>query len=196
MWSSNHWAMDRRPSVATFVADCPRCRTSKIAFDVRGQNYRVTQYGWQNWWEIFCVCPNCSKATIFVVAASTDGDFEMRKLPPLQIEKISLNQIFRYEGYISLKDTSSISPPEFVEGPLLQAFVEGSTCMTVQCWNAAGTMFRLCVDIVTSTFATTRRCLGWSKQKATSRPWSAPTVVVRKEATSDGSLPTVPMRAR
>ena len=135
--------------MATFVADCPRCRTSKIAFDVRGQNYRVTQYGWQNWWEIFCVCPNCSKATIFVVAASTDGDSEMRKLPPLQIEKISLNQIFRYEGYISLKDTSSISPPEFVEGPLLQAFVEGSTCMTVQCWNAAGTMFRLCVDIVT-----------------------------------------------
>ena len=28
-------------------------------------------------------------------------------------------------------------------------FREGATCLKVDCWNAAGTMFRLCIDLVT-----------------------------------------------
>ena len=37
-----------------------------------------------------------------------------------------------------------MSPPE-----ITAVFNEGATCLAVQCWNAAGTMFRLCVDLAT-----------------------------------------------
>jgi len=32
---------------------------------------------------------------------------------------------------------------------IANVFREAATCLTVECWNAAGTMFRLCVDLAT-----------------------------------------------
>jgi len=49
-----------------------------------------------------------------------------------------------------LKDKAAVPPPEHVPEEVAAIFSEGATCLAVRCFNAAGTMFRLCVDLATS----------------------------------------------
>ena len=53
------------------------------------------------------------------------------------------------EGFISLKHAAASEPPEFLPKPISEAYREGATCITVECFNAAATMFRLCLDLAT-----------------------------------------------
>jgi hypothetical protein len=69
----------------------------------------------------------------------------------------SINNYFEYLGYISLKDAGATSPPDHVPAPLAKVFEEGSKCVAVGCCNAAGAMFRLCVDMATETLLPKRR---------------------------------------
>jgi hypothetical protein len=55
----------------------------------------------------------------------------------------------KVEGHISLKDEISDVPPEHLPSNIEEAFREGATCMATGCYNAAGTMFRLCIDLST-----------------------------------------------
>lgn len=55
----------------------------------------------------------------------------------------------RREGIITLKDRADVKPPDHVPEEIENIFNEGATCLKVDCWNAAGTMFRLCIDLVT-----------------------------------------------
>ena len=57
----------------------------------------------------------------------------------------------RIEGLISKKDEATVRPPEHLPVQIEEAFREGATCLAVGCYNAAGTMFRLCVDLATRT---------------------------------------------
>jgi len=50
---------------------------------------------------------------------------------------------------VSLRDNVSVKAPEHVDGGLKNAFDEGSACLSIECYNAAATMFRLCVDLAT-----------------------------------------------
>ena len=38
-------------------------------------------------------------------------------------------------------------PPNFIPEDIKIAFKEGAECISVKCWNAAGTMFRSCLDL-------------------------------------------------
>lgn len=53
------------------------------------------------------------------------------------------------EGIVSQKDNVTVPPPEFLPTEIEAVFREGATCLSVGCYNAAATMFRLCVDIAT-----------------------------------------------
>jgi len=61
----------------------------------------------------------------------------------------AVNPFVDIEGRVTLKDNSMIEPPEYIPEQIEAVFREGSTCLAVQCFNAAGTMFRLCIDLVT-----------------------------------------------
>jgi Domain of unknown function (DUF4145) len=61
----------------------------------------------------------------------------------------SLNDIFQIDRYISLRDQISYRPPDFLSKEISKAFEEGAACFTIQCYNAAATMFRLFIDLVT-----------------------------------------------
>jgi hypothetical protein len=69
-------------------------------------------------------------------------------MPPLQVSG-TLNTYFDIHRFISLKDQATVAPPEHVPSDIANVFREAATCMAVECWNAAGTMFRLCVDLAT-----------------------------------------------
>jgi hypothetical protein len=135
--------------MADLVADCPRCRSRAITFDVSAVNLIRTEYGWQHIFEAFAVCRHCQRATTFVLAENANhATDKFRNASPLQVKE-ALNTHFNVTGFISLKDQGTIAPPEHVPEPIAKVFTEGATSLSVRCWNAAGTMFRVCVDLAT-----------------------------------------------
>ncbi|WP_202967626.1 MULTISPECIES: DUF4145 domain-containing protein [Comamonas] len=51
--------------------------------------------------------------------------------------------------FVSLKDRAAINPPEHLPEDVKACFIEAATCEAVNCFNAAGTMYRLCMDKAT-----------------------------------------------
>lgn len=156
--------------MAELVANCPRCGSRHITFDVTAAKIFRVEHGWQNWYEAFGVCRHCGRTAIFVLSESVNGDHNyVHKTGLLKVEG-SLNNFVDIKGHISLKDSASVAPPEFLPTEIEAVFQEGATCLAVGCYNAAGTMFRLCVDLATRSMlpteetpglnATTRRNLG------------------------------------
>lgn len=64
-------------------------------------------------------------------------------------EKLHLNEGFEVEGFVSLKDRVTFHPPDHVPEQIGNIFREGATCASVECFNAAAAMFRLCIDLAT-----------------------------------------------
>jgi Domain of unknown function (DUF4145) len=137
--------------MAELVANCPRCGTKSITMDVKELNLVEKRYGWLKTYEAFGVCRNCNLCTIFVIDERDDHDHEMfeRKMPPLQLTNVTMNSFFNIRGFVGLKDQATVASPEHVPPNIASVFREGATCLRVECWNAAGTMFRLCVDLAT-----------------------------------------------
>lgn len=135
--------------MAELVANCPRCGSRHITFDVSAANIFRVEYGWQQWYEAFSVCRHCNRATVFVLSENGDANYKyVHKTGLLKVEE-ALNQYVSVKGHISLKDTASIEPPDHLPKDIESVFREGATCLAVGCYNAAGTMFRLCVDLAT-----------------------------------------------
>jgi hypothetical protein len=131
------------------VADCPRCDSRRITFDVRAAETIGFQYNWQNWYETFCICRHCGHATIFVLSESVNSNYKyVHEVGILKVEG-ALNNYLNVERYVSIKDQATVVPPEYIPKEIEAVFKEGATCMAVGCYNAAGTMFRLCVDLAT-----------------------------------------------
>ena len=107
------------------------------------------KYGWQQWYEAFCVCRHCQKASIFVLAQAIDPDKSIVHKNGLVKLTGAVNQFMRIEGIVSKKDDASVEPPQYLPQAIEAAFREGAMCLAVSCYNAAGTMFRLCVDLAT-----------------------------------------------
>lgn len=131
------------------VADCPRCGSSKITFEVLSSHTTGVRYDWQRWYEAFSICRHCQHASIFVLADSANADYNfVHKKGLLNLEQ-ALNRFVTVEGFVSLKDRAGAEPPEHLPGDIEAVFREAATCLAVGCNNAAGTMFRLCLDLAT-----------------------------------------------
>jgi hypothetical protein len=132
--------------VAELVANCPRCKSKQITFDLRADIHTATRYGWQFIWEAFCVCRHCSRATTFVLL---QDKAEAKESVRSGLAKLagSINRFVRVDGYISLKDEAAAEPPEHLPDDIRAAFIEGAKCQAIGCFNAAATMYRLCVDM-------------------------------------------------
>ena len=135
--------------MAELVTDCPRCRARKITFDITQIHITGIKYKWQQWYEAFCICRHCQRATIFVLSESVHGDYKLVHKKGLLNFRSAVNRYIDIEGHISLKDTAAAQPPEHIPENVEKIFREGATCLAVGCDNAAGTMFRLCIDLST-----------------------------------------------
>jgi hypothetical protein len=61
----------------------------------------------------------------------------------------AVNPHVRIEDYVCIKHIAAVSPPDHIPDNVEAAFKEGATCFAMECYNAAGTMFRLCIDMAT-----------------------------------------------
>lgn len=137
-------------NMSELVADCPRCGSTKITFDLMAAHLSHVEYSWQKWFAAFCVCRNCDKTVVYVLSqidASQKDYLRNTGLPDL---KGSVNNYFKIEGFVGLKDFVRAHPPEHIPANIKTAFEEGATCMAVNCYNAGATMFRLCIDHATN----------------------------------------------
>lgn len=141
--------------MSLLIEDCPRCGSKRITFDVLSAVFRQQQYGWKNWYEAFCLCRGCHAPTIFLISMTIEGHQVhdlLHDAKSVVAYKDALNKLFVVERYISLRDHSSYEPPEFLNDSLSSAFSEGAACFSIACYNAAATMFRLCIDLATRPF--------------------------------------------
>jgi hypothetical protein len=121
-----------------------------MSFDVLGQVFVGEQYGWQQWHELFSRCRSCLRSTIFLVKQHADEVPQaIREDNGIVNFRGSLTNIYDVDRYISLRDTIAIRPPDYLPDELKNAFAEGAACLAIGCCNAAATMFRLCIDLVT-----------------------------------------------
>lgn len=133
--------------MSELVYDCPRCGAKRITFDVAKQNlFPIPEGTWTRKLEAFCICRACSKSTVFVCEQA----HHTVAVDDLAAMKGVVNPFVRITGHISLKDLGVESPPPHVPDNIASGFREGATALAVNCPNAAGTMFRLCVDLATA----------------------------------------------
>lgn len=136
--------------MAIMVDDCPRCGSQKITFNIQhGHFVKNQQASWDKTfkvYELYCVCRECIRGTIFFAR-------------PLEHQKsfegidwragFNFNSMGIIMGVITPADLKVNPPPEFLPAKINDIFVEGAKCLSVGCYNAAATMFRLCLDIAT-----------------------------------------------
>ena len=132
------------------IEKCPRCGTKEITFDVLASSIVGKRDVSANLIESFCICRMCKKSTVFQIMPKT---YEINQAfgDHAQINKIndSLNRLFNILRPVSIRDNASILPPEYLPAELEERFREGVACLAIECFNAAGTMFRLCLDMAT-----------------------------------------------
>jgi Domain of unknown function (DUF4145) len=125
-----------------------------MTFDVPAANVNFGErYNWQYIFEVYCVCRACRRSSILVIEqreADNDSKVLARKIARGELpERMSLDTVFKPVGSISIKDEASVAPAEHLPANIGVAFREGATCVVTKCWNAAGAMFRLCIDLAT-----------------------------------------------
>ena len=135
--------------MAELVADCPRCGSKRITFDVTQEHFIGRHYDWQSWYEAFCICRHCNYSTTFVLSQNANSDTSAVHKNGLLKLTGAINRYMNIESFVSLKDAAAIEPPEHLPDEIAAAFTEGAKCLAIGCHNAAATMFRLCVDIAT-----------------------------------------------
>ena len=135
--------------MAELVADCPRCGANMITFDLTQAVMIEQQNIRQNWYEAFCVCRQCLRSTIYILSQAEYGADYFQKTGLVNIPG-SVNRFIDIKGFVSLKDSVKVQPPEYVPDKISALFREAATCLTLDCNNAAGTMFLLCIDKATT----------------------------------------------
>src|SRR5438552_14527178 len=135
--------------MAQLVANCARCGSQKTTCDTQAQKWVSRNYDWQDCYEVFSICRHCGRSTVFVLGISEPAYAIAVKEGALIERGRSANDFATVEGYVSVKDTVSTSPPEHLPANIASAFNEGATCLAVNCYKAAAAMLRLCIDLAT-----------------------------------------------
>ncbi|NLQ23399.1 DUF4145 domain-containing protein [Shewanella sp. S-1] len=129
------------------VTDCPRCKAQKTTFDVLAfapvreiDSYQDTFY-----LEVPMQCRNCKQVS--VISANVTGRATFRDLNDLNEHKHLLYEFLDVLVFVTLADVKASAPPEHLPQNIHNAFVEGAKCYAAGCYNAAGAMFRLSLDL-------------------------------------------------
>ena len=149
--------------MSLLVSNCPRCGAKDHTFDVYASILAHTRYGGQRLYETFCCCRACNKTTIFVLVPNNSDVAESIVQAGIANTEETLNKYFVVEKFINISDLNPVSPPEHLTGQVRVAFEEAARTLAIGCWNAAGCMFRSCMDIATKKLLPEEETEGLSK---------------------------------
>lgn len=144
------------------VYDCNFCGSQKIRFDVFHTIRRhIRMYGTsdQIYWQAFSQCSHCKNSLIFILIPDTlairdeikfpyDGFIESKD-DLCQIESTNINDHFKINRLLITPHKKQIICPLHVPDDIKNIFDEATKCLSMSCFVAGGSMFRLCLDLVT-----------------------------------------------
>lgn len=134
----------------TFVQDCPRCHAKRMTFDIVADVLVSIQYDWKSYFEICGICRRCKRLSVSLISLhSAANRATFASTGKVVAQGGDLASWFEFERYITVADLSSKPAPDALPDDITSAFVEGTRCLAITCPNAAGAMFRLCLDLAT-----------------------------------------------
>lgn len=138
--------------MSLLIADCPRCGSKQITFDLVASVLVKIDYDWQETHESFCVCRHCLTPTIFRLK---QANRKYLRIPSKSAEesivlyKTSINTYFDILGYVNKAMNNTDPTPEHLPEKIKLVYEEATQCLAVSCFNASASMFRLCLDLAT-----------------------------------------------
>ncbi|NWA22107.1 DUF4145 domain-containing protein [Serratia liquefaciens] len=135
--------------MANLVFDCPRCGVKRVTFVVRGIILdRSTKHNYDNY-DYFCECGVCCSAVVLNIRRNLDMLSQQMSKEEILKKQGMVDHLVTVKGYSTFVDYTYKRPPDFLPPEINDAFIEGAKCMSIGCYNAAATMFRLCLDFAT-----------------------------------------------
>jgi hypothetical protein len=96
--------------MSLLVANCPRCGSQHVTFDVTAEQFIRREYGWQPWYEVFSICRACHKPTIFLISLSEAAVKDVFAKPNAVVRyEHGLNQYFKVRIRSTVSAAISIS---------------------------------------------------------------------------------------
>lgn len=136
--------------LAHYVGNCSRCGTRQVTFDVRSNVIVGERHGWAEVVEIFIVCRACRTSSVLEAErADFTVPVEFGKNDGLANSEKLLNPYLRAVRLVTAKDRFVDKPPEHVAEDIVPIVAEANACLSIECWNAAASMYRLALDSVT-----------------------------------------------
>ncbi|MDA3509381.1 DUF4145 domain-containing protein [Acinetobacter junii] len=144
--------------MSTFVFDCPCCSAKNSTFDViDGQPKPIDPRYIE--WSIFSTCRACANScsitavlkhqTALSLKSSISNDsLRVVRIKEFLDSKSDLSSNFENFSYAPVLPSAEM-PPEHLPVEIETIFNEAAKCFSIGCYNAAGAMFRLCLDSVT-----------------------------------------------
>lgn len=146
--------------MSTFVFDCPACSVLKCTFDIFSYN----SDSYKSTWSLFSVCRACNNSMVIngtipnkLRVSLTGMNSPTEKA--LSTIKIFVEKYLNEEGFhvsdlfekivYSPVLPNTEHPPEYLPAEVESIFKEAAKCFSIGCYNAAGAMFRLCLDMTT-----------------------------------------------
>lgn len=152
--------------MATLSTDCARCGVKSIALNVIANSFRQRSERPDSGVvsEVFCVCPSCKRAAIYVVEKKTylgSGDDRLDHLMRSIYSNLwskegefsaytgSIGDCCSILGVVSVKDQAQLPVPDHLPDVIDLVFREANSCLIIGSFNAAGAMYRASIDIAT-----------------------------------------------
>ena len=134
--------------MAEFVNDCPRCGANRITFDLFGDT--IVQHAILDYFfEALARCRACNRCSIFSLFSRVENTSYSWNDGSLSQARGSLYSSVEVLGVVPIAGGAPAQPPEALPADVEKCFREGATCLAASCYNAAGAMFRLCLDMAT-----------------------------------------------
>ena len=145
------------------IYKCNFCNSNNIRLDVfKTTLHSYRSYGNQRfYWQAFCTCSNCKNGMVFKLEANldkirddlslnyTDKETFHTKNDLCKFEKTNINDHVRINGIILAPIKQQHICPLYVPEQIKNIFDEATKCLSINCFIASGSMFRLCLDLVT-----------------------------------------------
>lgn len=133
--------------MALIRGNCPRCDTIGVTFEVLDLVETAHDAATNSDNEAFLICRNCRKTT------SAQISIKDKSISSYRREVKSYEQFFddmiSIASFVSLQKNVSRSTPDGLPDHIRGRFGEALICMEYDCYNAAASTFRTCIDLAT-----------------------------------------------
>jgi Domain of unknown function (DUF4145) len=121
-----------------------------MTFDVASDVFTGSRYDWQSHHEASVICRRCRLPSIIKVElVSIDLKGRFQKDNALKEILGDLEPGFRSTRFVDVSEVKGAKTPADLPPDVETAFSEAARCLAIGCFNAAGAMFRLSLDLAT-----------------------------------------------